>query len=86
MDNIKGYMETSALVIDIGTGTTKAGFSGEESPSVQLNSIYGIPKYKKILPSGIDEGITISPEDNIKSIFKISNIIQRGNVLDYSKF
>lgn len=75
MNDLKNYIEQSALIIDIGTGTTKAGLSGEENPCICLNSIYGIPKYKKILPTGFDETITISPEDNIKSIFKINNII-----------
>lgn len=73
------------MIVDLGTSITKAGFSGEENPQLLLNSIYGKPKYKKILPSGVEDNITISPDDNIRSIFKVENIIERGNVTDYSK-
>ena len=37
------------IIIDIGSGVIKAGFSGEEKPKVLIKSYFGEPKYKKII-------------------------------------
>uniref|UniRef100_A0A8C4N5Q4 Actin like 7A n=1 Tax=Eptatretus burgeri TaxID=7764 RepID=A0A8C4N5Q4_EPTBU len=38
------WTESPAIVVDNGTGVFKAGFSGEERPSVRLPSLVGVPK------------------------------------------
>ena len=37
------------IIVDIGSGEVKAGFSGEENPKVVFNNYFGEPKYKKVL-------------------------------------
>lgn len=37
-------VESTALVIDIGTGSTKIGFAGYETPRVVYPTIIGVPK------------------------------------------
>ena len=37
------------IIIDIGSGEIKAGFSGEDSPKVVFKNYIGEPKYKKVL-------------------------------------
>ena len=37
------------IVVDIGSGEIKAGFSGELSPKIVFKNYFGEPKYKKIL-------------------------------------
>ena len=39
------------IVVDIGSGEVKAGFSGEENPKIVFKNYFGIPKYKKVLKS-----------------------------------
>ena len=37
------------IIIDIGSGEIKAGFSGEEKPKVTFNNYFGEPKYKRVI-------------------------------------
>jgi len=37
------------IIVDIGSGEIKAGFSGEDKPKVILKNCFGEPKFKKIL-------------------------------------
>lgn len=37
------------IVIDNGSGIIKAGFGGEEQPSLLFNSYVGRPKYDKVM-------------------------------------
>ena len=37
------------IIIDIGSGEVKAGFSGEEKPKLIFQNYFGEPKYKKVL-------------------------------------
>ena len=39
----------SAIVVDIGSGVTKAGFDGEDGPRNVFESIIGIPKMPGLL-------------------------------------
>ena len=45
-----GIFNTSSCIIDLGSDTIKAGLSTEDKPSLVLDSLIGIPKFKKILP------------------------------------
>ena len=44
------------IIIDIGSGEVKAGFSGEENPKLIFKNYFGEPKYKKVLHSYDNEG------------------------------
>ena len=37
------------IIVDIGSGEIKAGFSGEEKPNIVFKNFIGEPKYKKVL-------------------------------------
>ena len=37
------------IIVDIGSGEVKAGFSGEEKPKTIFKNYFGEPKYKKVL-------------------------------------
>ena len=39
------------IIVDIGTGMVKAGFSGEEKPKIVFNNYIGEPKYNRVLRS-----------------------------------
>ena len=36
------------IIVDIGSGKVKAGFSGEENPKIVFKNYFGIPKFKKL--------------------------------------
>jgi actin-related protein len=38
--------ESSGIVIDNGSGMTKAGFSGDDAPKSAFPAIVAVPKYK----------------------------------------
>ena len=44
------------IIIDIGSGEVRAGFSGEEKPKVIFKNIFGVPKYKKVIRTFDSEG------------------------------
>ena len=48
MDGKLEYLKLP-IIIDIGSGEIKAGFSGEEKPKVTFNNYFGEPKYKRII-------------------------------------
>ena len=48
MDGRVEYLKLP-IIVDIGSGEIKAGFSGEENPKVIFLNIFREPKYKKIL-------------------------------------
>ena len=50
MDEKPEYLKLP-IVIDIGSGEVKAGFSGEEKPKVIFKNYFGEPKYKRVLHS-----------------------------------
>ena len=37
------------VIVDIGSGEVKAGFSGEEKPKTIFYNCFGEPKFKKVL-------------------------------------
>ena len=43
-------LENKAVVVDIGTGYTKAGFAGEDWPRSVFPSVVGYPKYDVVMP------------------------------------
>ena len=55
MDEKPEYLKLP-IVIDIGSGEVKAGFSGEEKPKVIFKNYFGEPKYKRVLHSYDNDG------------------------------
>ncbi len=42
-------MEEKNIVIDIGSGVIKAGFAGENEPTIKFPSIIGVPRNGKLM-------------------------------------
>ena len=61
MDEKPEYLKLP-IVIDIGSGEVKAGFSGEEKPKVIFKNYFGEPKYKRILHTYDNDGNDIREE------------------------
>ena len=72
------------IIIDIGSGKVKAGFSGEENPKIVFNNYFGESKYKKVLHSYDHENININEQyigddcDNFLGIIKLRYPVNRG--------
>ena len=72
------------IIIDIGSGKVKAGFSGEENPKIVFNNYFGESKYKKVLHSYDNENININEQyigddcDNFLGIIKLRYPVNRG--------
>ena len=45
------------IIVDIGSGEVKAGFSGEKNPKANFNNYFGEPKYNKVLRTFNNENI-----------------------------
>ena len=39
-------LDSSAIVIDNGSGVCRAGFAGDDTPTVVFSSVVGYPKHK----------------------------------------
>lgn len=48
MDEKLEYLKLP-IIVDIGSGEVKAGFSGEENPKIVFKNYFGVPKYNKVL-------------------------------------
>ena len=77
----------STVIIDIGSGETKAGFGGEDGPRNTFNSLVGIPKMPGCMVGM--EKIERYVGDEALSKLEIMNFnapIQRGEIADWDKF
>ena len=83
MNSQAGPLQTP-LIIDIGSGEIKAGFSGQERPKILFKNQLGEPKYKKILKT-FNKDNTPSKDiyigekcDTCLSALKLRNPIEHG--------
>ena len=83
-------METtnySSIIIDLGSGLIKTGFSGEDGPRNIFNSIVGIPKMAGLLV-GMEQKEKYVGDEAIANL-EFMNFyppIKRGEVADWDKF
>lgn len=68
---------TNSSIFDLGSGTIKAGISGEEKPSCEFESIIGYPKFNQILPMNIEHQI-VGPDKEIRGLYRLERAIKRG--------
>jgi centractin len=72
------------IIIDIGSGEIKAGFSGEDSPKVVFKNYIGEPKYKKVLSAFNAEDKEIHAQyigedcDKFMGILKLRHPVKNG--------
>lgn len=69
----------SSLILDLGSGIVKAGFSGEDLPAIQFDSYIGRPKFKKLL--GQEEKTeVVGPNRELRGLFKLVRPVVRGSI------
>jgi centractin len=83
-DYADGITKT-ALVIDNGSGVIKAGFGGEEQPSLLFNAYVGRPKYDKVMVATTsDQNIFIGEQtEKFRGVLKINYPIKHGIITDW---
>ena len=75
------------IVIDVGSGFTKAGFGGEEAPSHVFLSIIGRPKYPAAILGPRYKEFYIGEEAlRLRGVLRISYPIEHGIVKDWDGF
>jgi actin-related protein len=80
--------EEFTIIIDIGQGTTKVGFAGDEKPIV-FETITGTPKYKNLMAdvSGMVQSIYVGDDcTRMRGVLKIDRLINRGNVMNWEQY
>jgi actin-related protein len=74
----------TTIVIDVGSGNCKAGFAGEDVPTVQFPSIIGRPKTANIMQGTDEKDCYIGEEAQAKrGILKVSYPLEHGIVQDW---
>ncbi len=84
MDNILNY---SSIIVDIGSGVTKAGFSGEDGPRSVFDSVIGIPKMPGLLV-GMEQKERYVGDEAISKleIMNFNYPIKKGEIVDWDKY
>ena len=77
----------SSIIIDLGSGLIKSGFSGEDGPRNIFNSIVGIPKMAG-LKVGMEQKERFIGDEAIENLEFMNYYppIKRGEVADWDKF
>lgn len=78
-------IDTTALVIDNGTGTIKAGIAGDDAPRAAFRTIVGKPKMPGIMVGLDQKDVYIGDEAKEKrGVLKLDCPIERGIVTDWN--
>jgi len=73
------------IVIDCGSGVMKAGYSGEEKPSLVFNTYVGRPKHQKVMFNALEQDMFIGQNaEKYKGVIKLSYPMEHGSVKDWS--
>ena len=80
VDNILNY---SSIIVDIGSGVTKAGFSGEDGPRSVFDSVIGIPKMPGLLV-GMEQKERYVGDEAISKleIMNFNYPVKKGEIVD----
>ncbi len=74
----------SAVVLDSGSGTLKAGFAGEDGPRLILPSIVGRARHAGIMIGAAAQDAFVGPEaDQRRTLLSVSRPIERGVVKNW---
>lgn len=77
----------SAVIVDIGSGVVKAGFSGEDGPRSVFSSVVGIPKMPGLLV-GMEQRERYVGDDALSKL-EIMNFVspmKKGEIVDWEKY
>ena len=79
-------MSDKAIVVDNGSGVIKAGFSGENQPSVKFPSIVGVPRTDKQMVGVESKSEYIGDEaQKMRGVLKLSYPIESGIVTSWDQ-
>ena len=74
-----------SIVIDNGTGMTKAGFSGDDAPRAVFPALVGRPKHQVTMQGSDAKSIYVGDEAQAKrGVLKLSYPIEHGTVKDWN--
>ncbi len=81
-------MTNPTIVLDIGQFSTKAGFAGEDSPSLVFITMVGKPKYRNldVQYGGHEQELYVGAEIESLGLYKISYPIEKGVITDWEQF
>jgi len=84
---VKGVgAEERAIILDVGSGFTKAGFAGEESPAM-FNSVVGKPRYPTALLGPRYKDYYVGEEAiKLKGVLRITYPLEHGIIKDWDGF
>ena len=78
--------EERAIILDVGSGFTKAGFAGEESPAM-FNSVVGKPRYPTALLGPRYKDYYVGEEAiKLKGVLRITYPLEHGIIKDWDGF
>jgi len=75
------------IVVDIGSSSIKAGFAGEDKPSIMIRSIVGRPKHPRVMAGGAlnDASYFVGPKAvEHRGALSLSQVVSRGSVSSWS--
>lgn len=80
-------MQTQAIVVDCGSGITKAGMAGDERPSAYFSTCIGKPKHPRVMASGAVEGDRFigSSVQQHRGLLKLSYPMEHGIVTNWEQ-
>lgn len=77
-------LEVLPIIIDNGSGTIKAGFSGETEPKCQFSTTVGVAKYPVVMSQGAHSDFYISNQEFAKAgLLNINYPIHHGIIDDW---
>ena len=77
-------MDDKAIVIDNGTGMTKAGFSTDDVPRAVFPALIGRPKFTQSMQGSESKQVYVGDEAQAKrGVLKLSYPISHGQVMDW---
>jgi centractin len=81
MDPYKNIF-SKCLIIDLGSGYTKAGLSNEENPRLVIESMVGHPIMTRVIPSNKNQ-IVVGTKGHSSSLYNYQQPIKRGIIQNF---
>lgn len=82
--NMTENLHNAPIVLDNGSGTTRAGFAGEDVPKCYFPSFVGRPKHTKVLAGGLEGDTFIGQRaQDLRGLLKITYPLEHGIVTDW---
>lgn len=80
----RGPGDDAAIVVDLGSGTLRAGFAGDEKPTASFANMVGYPKYDEVIVGVDNKDHYVGDEaDAMRGVLKLEYPIQKGIVENY---